>query len=468
MASTVRSAPKPRLEDYLLQTASRIPPGVTSPDCCPTLGFWRCGWKRKCELSKKQTGKKLEKCAVDFANNNFTREDVAKVIEARDGSINLRTLDELYQQLIFKKIRVQGYNGLVGELELVKEDCHKQGYSFGSVELDRQILNSSTDELIYEIAGRKIHNVRSWLGFKNGKFVFPLPLPKQEPREYHLRASGFTNTCHLARIIGKIDRDALQKDIIEEIMPNKYSVIGTTRHKLANQRPWVDYLRETSDRLPKIWDYCENEIFCEIKNTDRKKGEPDEIVLSGHGDASFVLTDGNPDRDIIINTDYKRGKRGAYEKPAYILRGIIYALGAANALGREFKKGIVVHLVKRFFHGEEGDRIFPKYYLGYASPENYDSVTLDEFDAAKKRIVQASGLENLAVSTYRMEKIILENKENFLAYKDLAQQQKFCFDADMPEEFRECFNSDLCRILAQLVLKGVDIEKRYFLPGVVI
>jgi hypothetical protein len=458
------------LSNYVLQTGSSIAAGAEKAACCPELRFWRCSQKSKCDCSKEQTGKRLDKCAVDFVKNNFTKEDVGKMLASRDGgSFNLKEIEEKYEELRFKQeIKVKGIDKPISELELLADDCYKQGYSFSFVEFDRQVLNSPTDELVHKIAEKGIHHTRSWLGFKLGKYVLPLPLPNQQPREYQLRASGFTNHCHLSRIIGKLDAEKL-KSLPEgsKILPNKYSVIGTARHKLANQRPWGSYLRETNSQQPKIWDYCEKEIFCGIENTDRKPGEPDKIVLSGHGDALFLMTDGNPDKDIVLVTDYKRGKRGAYEKPAFVLRGIIYAKGAENALGRQFKGGTVVHLVKRFFHGEEGEDLFPKYYLGYASPQDYDSIALEEFDFAAKKFVRMSGLANLVMSTYRTEKMLVNDGKALLAYKFQAKNFGMCYDKEMPKEFRQCFNSDVCKLIAKLASKQADIKK-YFLDGVVL
>jgi len=455
------------LRDYLTRTATSLPAGRERAECCPEFRreFARCSRKAECDCAKEQTGKRIGKCVVDFVRNRFTKSDVRGVIAARDGTskVDAQLLEKTYDELQFKMLKVKGYDKPVSEIELLMDDCHTQGYTVGFVELDREILNAPVDEFINKISSRGIHKTGSWVRFKQERTVQPLKLPSQQPREYHLRASGLTNICHISRIIGKID----QKKLPEEILPNKYSVIGTARHRMANQRPWVDYLRETNPQQPKVWDYCEKEIFCEIENTEREKGEPDKIVLSGHGDAIFALTNGKPEEDIVLVTDYKRGKRGAYEKPAYILRGIIYARGAENALGTEFRNGVVVHLAKRFFHGEVGDKTFPKYYLGFASPDDYDSITLDEFDFKEQKIVQRSGLAQLVIGTYKTEKLLVEDLNALLYYRSLAAGFGFCYDKEMPKDFRRCFNWDECKLVVKLAAKGMNITN-YLRDGCVL
>ena len=455
-----------QLKNYLVPASRTIPPGGKI-ECCSALPFLRCSQKQDCDSKREQTGKRLEKCAVDFARNNFTREDVAKMLAAREGNVNLSKLNETYEQLRFKTLKVKGFDRPVSELELLQDDCNKQGYSFGFVELDNKLLNFGKDERIYEINENGLHEGRSWVGFKQQleAKILPLKINEQPQKEWQVRASQFANSCHIARILAKIDEQKLANE--EEILPNKYSIIGIVRHRLSDQRPWADYLREAAKEQLPIWDYCEREIFCEIANKNRQKGEPDRLVVSGHGDAFFLMTNSKPEQDMVVVTDYKRGKKGAYEKPAYIMQGMIYAKGAEAAAGREFAGGAIVNLIKRFFHGEEGGDSFPEYYLGRATPQSYDSIKLQEVDFGQKRIIAAQGVEQIVSSSYRTEKLLLGSRQALANYALLARELKLCYDSEMPKEFRQCFNKDACALIRRLAAKGQDVRK-YFLDGVVV
>lgn len=455
----------PRFRSYLMQTARGLD-ASKKPELCPELSLWRCSRKQECDCVRERSkGKaRLEKCAVDFANNNFTREDVAKMLAASDGHVDLKALDETYESLLFKKVRVEGIEQPVSELELLKEDCRKQGNSFGSVELDAKILSAGKNERIYEVAKRKIHKGRAWIVFRGDRKLEPLAIPILQPREYSLRASEFSNKCHIARIIANMDEQKLSQEM--EILPNKYAVVGTTQHKLSNQRPWQDYLRESGwNKLP-VWDYCEREIFCEIENPDRRKGDPRKFVVSGHGDAFFTLAGSSSDCRSAFILDFKRGKRGAYEKPAYILQGMLYAKGAEAATGCRFDSS-VISLRKRFFHGTEGKKTFPKYFVGFASPESYEFITLTEVDFGRQNFSKISGVEAIAASDYRTKKLLLYEPRAFQKYAELAASLKLCYNERMPADFRRCFNANRCSNLLSMAEKGADIT-RFLLDGFVI
>ncbi|MBW3012510.1 hypothetical protein KY311_04955, partial [Candidatus Woesearchaeota archaeon] len=412
----------------------------TRPWICKKYPYYRCEYAEACD-NMEQASKPY--CIDDFVKNRFTRADVEKLVQQLGLEADV---DELFDDLRFKRIKVKGASRAANEEELLRQDCFDEGYSFGNIELDRKMLNSCPDFDIYLFLGGRIHT-RSWIEFRGKKRLKPLPVADRDSA-YQIRGSEFANKCHIARLISKMDNSKFPKHVLE----NRYAVVGTTRHKMANQRPWLEYMGRGEMHMAQ---YCEKQVVYRHETG---------ITVKGHSDSFFTLL--GPEGCDLFIADYKRAKKGAYEKPAYILQLLLYAKGAEQALGRKFE-GYVLNLIKRFFHGQPGEDNFPEYSLIYVPAGGESEISLNEFTLNKGRVTQSRlyGIDDLLMSSYEIQKMLLESKEFFFEYASKMAHKRQCRNTDAMPDFQDCFCVEECKMLKQAMRDNEDLRK-YFLEGV--
>ena len=411
------------------------------PFTCTKYPYYRCEYADACD---EMTFEQRAGCLDDFVNNRFTKKDVEKLVSTLGLKVSP---DELFEDLRFKKIKVKGSDKPVSEERLLRDDAYQEGYSFGNIILDRKMLNSCPDENIHMFKDGLILT-RSWVEFRGSKKLEPLKIDDRNSN-YQIRASEFSNKCHIARLIAKMDKDKFPKHVPE----NKYSVVGTARHKMANQRPWLNYLGKEEMHMA---EYAEKQIAYNHNG----------IVVLGHSDGLFTLSGKN--ENYITVVDYKRAKKGSYEKPAYIIQTLLYGKGAEQALQANYD-GYVSILIKRFFHGQPGEDNFPEYHMMFVPKGGENEVSIDEFifDDEKDEIIQARlfGLDEILMNSCEIQKRLLEDKKFFFKYATKMAGKKECHDKEQPVDFRDCFCIEHCRMLKDAMRKDEDLRK-YFLEGV--
>jgi hypothetical protein len=414
----------------------------------------RCRYEKDAEEKGKKFEKKIKKCTYDFSQNRFTRDDVREMAEALQLDENP---DELYEQLLFKPVKVKYYDPEkrtfvireANEFDLLVEDAVNEGYTFADIMLDGAILNSKFDEDIHLLRHRKYLST-SWVKFSQGMKIKPLKVDaKKEIANFQVRGSEFASRCHIGRLIAKMDKQKFNIGY-----ENYYAVVGTARHKLANERPWLDYLGK---RDLHVAEYCEQVVAGDFLGR----------VSKGHGDGFFEMA-GNGKKYMLV-LDYKRARKGAYEKPAYLLQLLQYGKSIQQMLGREYD-GMVLCLVKRFFHGEYGGENWPEYSLFFVPKRGEDEIALTEitYDEQKGRFrknQRISGMDKIIENSVCIQKRLLDEPKFFWRYITLAADCKMCCNKDTVPQFRECFNREICEILREKVRNRESIRK-YFLEGV--
>jgi len=423
----------------------------------------RCRYEKEQEKKRNKIKKQTKNCVYDYSQNRFTKKDVAELIERFGLEENV---DELYDELRFKEIEVKFYDAekkefvirKANEFDLLIEDATNEGYTLADIPLDISVLNSKFDEDINLLKKNEWLST-SWVKFSNGMIIKPLPVltlarenpnietSKDELIKFMVRGSEFASKCHIGRLIAKMDKEKFP------IHENFYAAVGNARHKLANKRPWLEYLDK--DDLH-VEEYCEHVVAANINGK----------TIKGHGDGFFEMI--GPDKKYLFVLDYKRAKKGAYEKPAYLLQLIQYAKGVQQMVDRKYD-GTVLCLVKRFFHGEPEGENWPEYSLFFIPENGENEITLseivyDEEDDELLKNQQVSGVSNLIEKSIEIQNRLLQDKRFFWKYASLAANCNFCYNHKTIPQFRECFNKKICDIIKEKIRKNESIGE-YFLPG---
>jgi hypothetical protein len=440
---------------------------VLRPKLCTFCNRLRCRHVDRCRYEKEQTRKgeqvdiRTSNCQYDFSQNRFTKQDVAKLIDKFKLDENV---DELYEELRFKDVTFKYYDEAkkkyvkrtANEFDALIEDAVEEGYTLADIPLDIAVLNSKFDEDIM-LLKRGEWLSTSWVKFSNGMHITPLPVNtisknsgllqfrKNEFRKFELRGSEFASKCHIQRIISKMDKTKFN------VLSNYYAVVGTARHKLANQRPWLHYLDIGTHHVS---EYCEQTI------TGMFEGK----FMRGTGDAFFEMS--GREKNYLFVLDYKRAKKGAYEKPAYVLQLLQYAEAVKQTLNREYD-GTVLCLVKRFFHGEREGENWPEYSMFFVPPGGEDEVSLPDtiYDSEKKQLkkTRLQGIENIVGSSVEIQKMILDDPKFFWTYAGFAESCELCHNEKSLPQFRNCFDTEICSAIKEKVKKGESLRD-YFLP----
>lgn len=355
------------------------------------------------------------------------------------------------------------------ELEILQEDLREQGWTFTWIEEDLKLLQEK-DAFISKLTRQGRFLTRSWQRFLGDKRlnarlgteapayeIKPLIIPCSTPEYWSIRPSEFSSECYVARLLSKIDKTKLP----EEIIPHKWAVAGTIRHRLALWRPWKDYLGRKG--IP-FWQYTERELWTVFKNPEVKGSGLENIIVFGHADALLLLTNGNKEDDIPVILDYKRSPN---EKPSYTVQEELYKLGAQRASTRKFTKGAVLVVVNRPHFADPDEQKFPVYHMVYDDGTGDLFLPYNDIDPFTNRRVKVYGIEELVIRNYKIQHQML-NRKNFLEVRENAHSRKGpCWNPRKPGTCGHPFNKQLCNCVAKLVEKGEPIQK-YFLPGVVL
>jgi hypothetical protein len=454
----------PRIPSYSEDVPIKKRPGL-----CIYCDRLRCKFVERCtyEKEKEKTGDKFEKkiknCMYGYAQNRFTKADVAELKEEFKLE---KTVDELYEELRFQDVQIRYYDieqkkfvtRTVNEFDLLAEDATSEGYTIADIMLDQEILESSFDEEI-KLLKRGQYLSTSWVKFSSGMKIEPLnvlelarnnsnnKISAEEAARFAVRGSEFGSKCHIGRLISK-----MKKDMFNVPYLNFYSVVGSARHKLSNQRPWVDYLGKKDLHVVQ---YCEQLVLGDISG--RK--------VKGHGDGFFEMT-GRGKKYLLVQ-DYKRAKKGAYEKPAYILQLVQYATAVQQMTGREYD-GVILCLTKRFFHGEPGGESWPEYSLFFIPKGGEDEVTLTEtiYDEEKGKLLKnqkISGVSNIVENNVAIQQRLLHDPRFFWEYCSFAASCGLCHNKKTIPQFRDCFNREICDIVKEKVRNNEPLEDYFHL-----
>ncbi|MBW2995422.1 hypothetical protein KY312_03640 [Candidatus Woesearchaeota archaeon] len=413
----------------------------TRPGLCINCNRLRCRFVERCRYEKdmekreKKFEKKIVNCMYDYSQNRFTKQDVAE-LKKRFGLEE--SVDELYKDLRFKNETVRYYDSeqkkfvlrTVNEFDFLVEDATNEGYTIADITLDQAVLNSKFDEDINLLKKGEFLST-SWAKFSDKMKLRPLnvlelarnnqnlEISKEEAMKFAVRGSEFGGKCHIGRLISKT-----KKDMFNIPYSNYYSVVGRARHKLSNQRPWTSYLGQNGLH---VIQYCEQLVFGDING--RK--------IKGHGDGFFEMV-GNGKKYLLVQ-DYKRAKKGAYEKPAYVLQLIQYAKAVQQMIGREYD-GTVLCLVKRFFHGEPEGESWPEYSLIFVPQGGEDEIAMTEIiyeEAGKlKKNQRISGMSNIIENSVLIQQKLMHDSRFFWEYCGFAANCNLCYNKKTITQFR--------------------------------
>jgi hypothetical protein len=439
----------------------------TKPKLCIFCDRLRCRYVDRCRYEKdaEEKGRRFDRqvknCVYDFSQNRFTKQDVRKVVEEFGLGLDI---DELYEELRFKTVKVKWFDNEkrkfvirnANEFDLLVEDAANEGYTIADIPLDIAVLNSKFDEDI-NLLKKGEYLSTSWVKFSNGMEIMPLDvlgLARQNPKidsareeavKYMVRGSEFASKCHIGRLIAKMDKARFNLDY-----ENYFAAVGTARHKLANQRPWIDYMGKKGLHVAQ---YCEQLIVADYLGNKVK----------GHGDGFFEMA-GNGKKYMFV-LDYKRARKGAYEKPAYVLQLLQYAEGIKQMTNMEYD-GTVLCFVKRFFHAEPEGESWPEYSLFFVPNGNEDEISLEEitYCKGKFRKQRIQGVSELIESSIDMQKRLLNDEKFFWKYVSYASNSLCCNKKTIPQ-FRDCFSKEICEFLREKVRRNESVRE-YFLPGV--
>ncbi len=452
-------------------------PAFGLPKPCPDLAGYRCPYssQKEDEHAGNAHGEKtrhIMHCACNFARNQFTQNDIMEVLQEKYGKTSPEQAKKLYEELKNKKVRYLDERGKVREateIEILQEDLREQGWTFTWVEEDLNLLQEK-DAFISKLGKKGEFLTRSWQRFLGDKRlnerlgidaplyeIKPFIMPCTTPEYWSVRPSEFSSECYVARMLSKIDKSKLP----EEILPHKWAVAGTARHRLALWRPWKDY--QGKNTTP-FWQYTERELWAGFHNPDANNSELEKIIVFGHADALLLLTNGNEQDDIPVVLDYKRSPN---EKPSYTVQEELYKLGAQRATTRKFTKGAVLIVVNRPHFADPDEQKFPVYHIVYDDGTGDQFLPfrdIDPFTNTKKSI---QGIEELVIRNYKIQHQML-NRKTFLEIRENAHSKGGpCWNPRKPGACGHPFNQQLCGVVAKLVEKGEPIQK-YFLEGVML
>ncbi len=345
----------------------------------------------------------------------------------------------------------------------------EQGWTFTWIEEDIRLLQEK-DAFISKLGKKGSFLTRSWQRFLGDKklhnrlgieqpvyTIKPFVVPCSTPEYWSIRPSEFSSECHVARLLSKIDKTKLP----EEILPHKWAVAGTTRHKLALWRPWKNYQGRNSTPF---WQYTEHELWTAFQNTTKEDSELENIIVFGHADALLLLTNGNEEEDIPAILDYKRSPN---EKPSYTVQEELYKLGAQRASTRTFTNGAVLIVVNRPHFADPDEQKFPVYHIVYDDGSGDQFLPFTDTEPFSNTRVRINSLHDLIVRNYKIQHKML-NRETFLKIREASLSKGGpCWNPRKPGTCGHPFNHQLCNCVAKLVEKEEPIQK-YLLEGVVL
>jgi hypothetical protein len=473
---------KGRLNYWHGETLGRIPPKLKSsrrivrhepgfdlPEVCPELGCMRCPFagqkrrdKERLEVDSSYVPV-VDKCACDFAKNDFTMDDVKEIVLAKYGSNPLITPEALYDELRFKDVKYVDEKGeikVANTIDILLQDNNEQGWTFADIVEDFRLLQH-VDGTIVHVCGEN-YNTRSWKSFLGDDKLFkrmgingdvreiaPLVIPVEKPDHYSIRPSEFSSACPISRILSKVDPSKLD----EEILDHKWGLAGTARHNLALYRPWLDYMGRDLSPVP-MWDFTEREVWTSFRNTDWSKGEMKEIKVYGHLDCGAQITNGSEFMPMIL--DYKRSPN---EKQSYTVQKMIYLRAARRALGIPNGEGVIM-LVNRPHFGDLGEKKFPIYHFAHVDEHSEELVKFKETDIwndGKKFEIQ--GLNELVVKNYKMQHAIAASKDSYLAHvQQCCSPGNVCHNKENPGTCGHPFNAQMCNSVRERVEKGKSVS----------
>ncbi|MEM4240383.1 MAG: hypothetical protein QXM31_02660 [Candidatus Woesearchaeota archaeon] len=442
------------------------------PKPCPDLAGYRCPYAQKEDnrCGAKTDSKTPIGCAYDFAKNRFTKKDIEEILQEKYGKTSPEQAKKLYEELKNKKVRYLDEQGKVREateLEILQEDLCEQGWTFTWIEEDIRLLQEK-DAFISKLREKGGFLTRSWQRFLGDKRLYcrlgidlpayelkPLIIPCSTPKTWSVRPSEFSSECYIARMLSKIDKAKLP----EEILPHKWAVAGTARHRLALWRPWKEY---HGKKATPFWQYTERELWASFNNISIDSSELENIVVFGHADALLLLTNGTEEDDIPVILDYKRSPN---EKPSYTVQEELYKLGAQRASTRNFTRGAVLIVVNRPHFADPDEQKFPVYHIVYDDGTGDQILPFTDTDPFTNTKVSVHGIDELVIRNYKIQHQLL-NREAFLEAREKAHSKEGpCHNPRKPGTCGHPFNKQLCSCVARLIEKGEPIQK-YFLEGV--
>ncbi len=450
-------------------------PGFGLPKPCPDIAGYRCPYsiQKEDEHAAKAHDKKaspITRCACDFAKNRFTQKDIREVLQEKYGKASPEQVKKLYGELRNKKVRYldeQGKAREAAELEILQEDLREQGWTFTWIEEDFRLLQEK-DAFISRLGRKGEFLTRSWqrflgderlnrrIGIDQPSYkIKPLVIPCSTPKRWSIRPSEFSSECYVARMLSKIDKSKLP----EEILPHKWAVAGTIRHKLALWRPWKNYYGRNGTPF---WQYTERELWTGFQNTDTSNSELENIVVFGHADALAYLDNGMPEDKILLVLDYKRSPN---EKPSYTVQEELYKLGAQRASTMQFTNGTILIVVNRPHFADPDEQKFPVYHIVYDGGTGEQILPFADTDPFSNSKVSIHGLQDLVLRNYKIQHEMLNPKIFMRARENAHGREGVCYNPRRPGTCGHPFNRQLCNCVAKLIEKGKPIQK-YFLEGV--
>ncbi|MBI4450947.1 hypothetical protein HY642_03155 [Candidatus Woesearchaeota archaeon] len=336
--------------------------------------------------------------------------------------------------------------------DAVRKHTTAQGYTFGGIELDIQVLNDIDED----VASFDQQERMSWKQFrlKHG-ILQPLDLRGYTwPVEgrFQIRPSELGKPCQIAHLIDKMD-----KKLHFPLLPgNELADVGTGRHKIANTQPSLEQLEEIARRLnvSPAEEYLHNQTLANLGIAPLPRSAYCERQIQTSIDG--IVVRGSPDAvmrcgDLLCIFDYKTARRGAYESKTVRRQLLTYAIVLDQLLGKQWN-GYLLIAAKRYWHGGEG----------LATYIEYSMIHVPKDDPC------IEGLRGEILATVREQRTLLQDKDAFayaLDCKPGARGHRKCLEGMTPKGITAGAPQD-CARLAPYLLENHDKLSSYFLQDV--
>lgn len=220
----------------------------------------------------------------------------------------------------------------VGLKKLAEEAIEKIGYTVRSVEW--RILWLNTQPGVINIEGEPEPRTTDLIHINKRCKIIPLEFAQKPEitKPYHLRSSSAFYECTLERFLACLNKQSLPIEITD----GPISLAGRDEHELQNGKiPDSQLIHENLLVEAGLVDKpIPREKYCEIKlEYDYVAPDGKSYVTRGKPDAILKIIDkktGNLEGLCIL--DFKHAQYGSYEKPAYKMQMLSYALAVTQML----------------------------------------------------------------------------------------------------------------------------------------